>query len=158
MDSARADILAARHRLHHAGLDPAQRRRLSPPAAAGGRGLAGRAAPAIGLRCAPAGRRRLDLHPIGHGPQGRVDARWLDAADARSAPSCSPGLTMRTGVTMTRRWRCRAVRLGAPRAVPARPAAAHRRRVDVPKRGRVRHRLAAACATSRAAPSRRRCW
>jgi hypothetical protein len=88
MDSARADILAARH-LHTRGWIAAAA--LSPPAAADA---------AVWLGDSPGKRRRLrrpplagagwTLHPIGHSPQGRRCplARRADPAQRACLPAC----------------------------------------------------------------------
>ncbi len=84
MDSARADILAARHQLHTRGWIPRKAeafRHLPPPDAAVWLGdETGQAA--VGCEAHPLAGAGWTLHPIGHSPQGRVDARWLDAGDA----------------------------------------------------------------------------
>ncbi|HJV63553.1 MAG TPA: SufD family Fe-S cluster assembly protein [Albitalea sp.] len=81
MDSARADVLAARSRLASGGWIPRQAeffRHLPPPAAEVWLGDTTGAADCEASPLAGAG---WTLHPVGHAPQGRVDARWLDAAD-----------------------------------------------------------------------------
>lgn len=98
MDSARADILAARHRLDTRGWIPRNAetfRHLPPPAAEVWLGDAPAAAACAAPPLAGAG---WTLHPIGHGPQGRVDARWLDAGDALQRAELFAGLTMPAGV------------------------------------------------------------
>lgn len=98
MDSARADILAARRRLHMRGWIPRNAeafRHLPPPAADVWLGDAPLATACAAPPLAGAG---WTLHPIGHGPQGRVDARWLDAGDALQRDELFAGLTMPAGV------------------------------------------------------------
>ncbi len=83
MDSARADILAARHQLDTRGWIPRQAesfRHLPPPAAPVWLGDEA-VHPAPGCEAHPLAGAGWTLHPIGHSPQGRVDARWLDAVD-----------------------------------------------------------------------------
>jgi Fe-S cluster assembly protein SufD len=83
MDHARADILAARHRLDNFGwiLRNAEAfRHLPPPPAAAWLGEETEAA-ASGCDAHPLSGAGWTLHPLGQTPQGRVDARWLDAAD-----------------------------------------------------------------------------
>ncbi|KJS77243.1 MAG: SufBD protein [Comamonadaceae bacterium BICA1-1] len=83
MDHARADILAARDRLDRFGWIPrhaeAFRHQPPPPAAA----WLGDEAEATESSCDahPLTGAGWTLHPLGQTPQGRVDARWLDAAD-----------------------------------------------------------------------------
>jgi Fe-S cluster assembly protein SufD len=98
MDSARADILAARHRLHTRGWIPRNAeafRHLPPP---GAEVWLGDTPPAIACAAHPLAGAGWTLHPIGHGPQGRVDARWLDAGDALQRAELFAGLTMPAGV------------------------------------------------------------
>jgi Fe-S cluster assembly protein SufD len=143
MDRARADILAARHRLHTRGWIPRHAdafRHLPPP---GAEVWLGETPPAITCAAHPLAGAGWTLHPIGHGPQGRVDARWLDAGDALQRDELFAGLTMPAGVHDVGDQRCRAICLGPPRAVPARPAPAHRRRTGCRPRP-VRHHVAAA--------------
>lgn len=83
MDSARADMLAARHQLATRGWIPRKAesfRHLPPPAAPVWLGDEA-AHPAPGCQAHPLAGAGWTLHPIGHSPQGRVDARWLDAGD-----------------------------------------------------------------------------
>jgi Fe-S cluster assembly protein SufD len=84
MDSARADILAARHRLATRGWiarNAEAFRHLPPPGAEVWLGdEAGQTV--AGCESHPLAGAGWTLHPIGHSPQGRVDARWLDAGDA----------------------------------------------------------------------------
>ncbi len=95
MDSARADILAARHQLQTRGWIPRKAeafRHLPPPDAAVWLGEeTGQAAP--GCEAHPLAGAGWTLHPIGHSPQGRVDARWLDAGDALQRAELWAGLT-----------------------------------------------------------------
>ena len=98
MDSARADILAARHRLDTRGWIPRNAeafRHLPPPAADV---WLGDTPSAIACGAHPLDGGGWTLHPIGHGPQGRVDARWLDAGDALQRAELFAGLTMPAGV------------------------------------------------------------
>jgi len=95
MDSARADILAARHRLHTRGWIPRHAeafRHLPPPAA---EVWLGDTPAAIGCAAHPLDGAGWTLHPIGHGSQGRVDARWLDAGDALQRDELFASLPMR---------------------------------------------------------------
>lgn len=100
MDIARADILAARHRLQTRGWIARHAenfRHLPPPAAEVWLGdEAGRAAPSCESH--PLAGAGWALHPIGHSPQGRVDARWLDAADPLQRSELFAGLPMPDGV------------------------------------------------------------
>ncbi len=84
MDSARADILAARHQLQSRGWISRKAeafRHLPPPDAAVWLGIeTGQTAP--GCEAHPLAGAGWTLHSIGHSPQGRFDARWLDAGDA----------------------------------------------------------------------------
>lgn len=99
MDSARADILAARHQLHTRGWIPRKAeafRHLPPPAADVWLGEeSGPAAP--GCEAHPLAGAGWTLHPIGHSPQGRVDARWLDAGDALQRAELWAGLSATSG-------------------------------------------------------------
>ena len=99
MDSARADILAARHRLHTRGWIPRKAeafRHLPPPDAAVWLGdEAGQPAP--GCEAHPLAGAGWTLHPVGHSPQGRVDARWLDAGDALQRVELWAGLSAPLG-------------------------------------------------------------
>lgn len=95
MDSARADILAARYQLHTRGWIPRKAeafRHLPTPDAAVWLGdETGQAAP--GCEAHPLAGAGWTLHPIGHSPQGRVDARWLDAGDALQRAELWAGLS-----------------------------------------------------------------
>ncbi|WP_395702020.1 SufD family Fe-S cluster assembly protein [Aquabacterium sp.] len=98
MDSARADILAARHRLDTRGWIPRNAeafRHLPPPAAEVWLGGTPSATACATHPLAGAG---WTLHPIGHGSHGRVDARWLDARDALQRDELFAGLPMPGGV------------------------------------------------------------
>ncbi|ODU58395.1 MAG: SufBD protein [Comamonadaceae bacterium SCN 68-20] len=84
MDRARADVLAAHHMLATQGWIPRNAesfRHLPPPGTEvwlgdeSGQALAD-------CEAHPLAGAGWTLHPIGHSPQGRVDARWLDAGDA----------------------------------------------------------------------------
>lgn len=97
MDSARADILAARHRLDTMGWIPRHAeafRHLPPPAA---EVWLGDSPSAIACAAHPLDGAGWTLHPIGHGSQGRVDARWLDAGDALQRDELFAGLPMPAG-------------------------------------------------------------
>ena len=99
MDTARADILAARHRLEDAGWIPRSAdafRHLPPPPAAV---WLGETSEAVTARCdaRPLSGAGWALHPIGNTPQGRVDARWLDAADPAQRQELFAGLRPTTG-------------------------------------------------------------
>ena len=92
MDQARADILAARHQLEARGWiarNAENFRNLPPPAA--DVWLGGDARPAACESPALAGV-GWTLQPIGDGPQGLVDAHWLDAADAVQRAELLAGL------------------------------------------------------------------
>ena len=99
MDTARADILAARHQLQTRGWISRKAeafRHLPPPDAAVWLGdESGRAAP--GCEAHPLTGAGWTLHPIGHSPQGRVDARWLDASDALQRAELWAGLSAPLG-------------------------------------------------------------
>ena len=91
MDSARADMLSARHRLRTRGWIARHAehfRHLPPPAAelwlGGTDDEACEAHPLAGAG--------WTLHPIGDSAQGRVEARWLDGADARQRAELLAGL------------------------------------------------------------------
>lgn len=99
MDSARADILAARHQLHTRGWISRKAeafRHLPPPDAAFWLGDE-TGLPAPGCDAHPLAGAGWTLHPIGHSPQGRVDARWLDAGDALQRAELWAGLSARSG-------------------------------------------------------------
>ncbi|HJV69550.1 SufD family Fe-S cluster assembly protein [Ideonella sp.] len=92
MDLSRADMLAARHRLDTRGWIPRNAenfRHLPPPGAAVWLGDEG---PAPGCEAHPLAGAGWTLHPLGDTPQGRVDARWLDAADAAQRAELFAGL------------------------------------------------------------------
>lgn len=96
MDTARADILAARHRLEDAGWVPRNAdafRHLPPPPAAVWLGEAPEAASAS-CDAHPLSGAGWTLHPLGDTPQGRVDARWLDAADPAQRQELFAGLPL----------------------------------------------------------------
>lgn len=81
MNTARADALAARNRLATRGWIARNAewfRHLPPPAS---EVWLGDAAEAAGCVAAPLAGAGWTLHPVGDTPHGRVDARWLDAAD-----------------------------------------------------------------------------
>ena len=91
MDSARADMLSARHRLQTGGWIARHAehfRHLPPPAAelwlGGTDDEACEAHPLAGAG--------WTLHPLGDSAQGRVEARWLDGADARQRAELLAGL------------------------------------------------------------------
>lgn len=99
MDSARADILAARHQLHTSGWIPRRSeafRHLPPPDAAVWLGDE-TGQPAPGCEAHPLAGAGWTLQPIGHSPQGRVDARWLDAGDALQRAELWAGLAAPLG-------------------------------------------------------------
>ena len=96
MDHARADILAARHRLQDAGWIPRDAdafRHLPPPPAAVWLGEAPEAA-STGCDARPLSGAGWTLHPLGQTPQGRVDARWLDATDPAQRKELFAGLPL----------------------------------------------------------------
>ncbi|MEW6704075.1 MAG: SufD family Fe-S cluster assembly protein [Pseudomonadota bacterium] len=100
MDSARADALAAAHRLATQGWIPRHAeafRHLPPPAAEVWLGGAAGAQHAPGCEAHPLAGAGWTLHPIGHSPQGRVDARWLDAADPEQRAELFAGLPPPSG-------------------------------------------------------------
>jgi Fe-S cluster assembly protein SufD len=97
MDSARADVLAARHRLDTRGWirrNAEAFRHLPPPAA---EVWLGDTPSPVGCAAHPLDGAGWTLHPIGHSPQGRVDARWLDAGDALQRAELFAGLPMPAG-------------------------------------------------------------
>lgn len=82
MDSARADILAAREQLASRGWiarNAEAFRHLPPP---GAEVWLGDEPGVAGCDAHPLAGAGWTLHPVGDSPQGRVDARWLDAGDA----------------------------------------------------------------------------
>ncbi|MEP7280710.1 MAG: SufD family Fe-S cluster assembly protein [Rubrivivax sp.] len=92
MDSARADILAAREKLAVRGWIARHSeafRHLPPPGAAV---WLGDEPGAAGCEAHPLAGAGWTLHPVGHSPQGRVDARWLDARDALQRAELFAGL------------------------------------------------------------------
>ncbi len=92
MDTARADALAAREHLAREGWiarDTESFRHLLPPPAAVWLG-SGPDAP--DCEAHPLDGAGWTLHPVGQTPQGRVDARWLDAADAAQRAELFAGL------------------------------------------------------------------
>lgn len=94
MDSARADALFARERLAKLGWirrNAEDFRHLPPPAAAV---WLGDADSARDQNCdaSPLAGAGWTLHPLGHMPPGRVDARWLDAADPDQRAELFDGL------------------------------------------------------------------
>ena len=94
MDTARADALSARNRIA-AGAWLAHRaesfRHLPPPAA---EVWLGESEPQQPGNCdaSPLAGAGWTLHPLGQTPQGRVDARWLDAADPAQRAELFAGL------------------------------------------------------------------
>jgi len=94
MDTARADALAARERLRTHGWIAARAetfRHLPPPAADTWlQGPADDAAP--GCDAPPLAGAGWTLHPVGHAPQGSVQARWLDALDPAQRAELFAGL------------------------------------------------------------------
>ena len=100
MNSARADILAARHRLDTRGWIPRNAeafRHLAPPPAGVWLGDDGEQ-PAPGCELHPLAGAGWTLHPVGESPQGRVDARWLDAADPSQRAELFAGLPLPGGM------------------------------------------------------------
>jgi Fe-S cluster assembly protein SufD len=98
MDPARADILAVRHQLQESGWIPRDAeafRHLPPPPAAVWLGEAPEATSA-GCDAHPLSGAGWTLHPLGQTPQGRVDARWLDAADPAQRKELFAGLPLPT--------------------------------------------------------------
>jgi len=98
MNGARADALAARQRLREGGWiarDAESFRHLPPPAAAVWLGDS----PDAPADCdaAPLEGAGWTLQPIGALPAGRVDARWLDAADAAQRAELFAGLPLADG-------------------------------------------------------------
>jgi Fe-S cluster assembly protein SufD len=151
MDSARADALSART-ASHAGWIPRSAdsfRHLPPP---GAEVWLGEPAPQPTGTC--------DASPLaGAGwtctrwarPAGRVDARWLDAADPAQRAELFAGLPAPGDDDAAPfAWAHRAL-------VPARPAPAHRRGPDGEAPAATRQ-SGCTCATSRVPRSRRRCW
>lgn len=94
MDSARADALFARERLATLGWIPRNAedfRHLPPPAADVWLGDAD-AAHESECNASPLAGAGWTLQPLGHMPPGRVDARWLDAADPDQRAELFAGL------------------------------------------------------------------
>jgi len=94
MDNARADALSARSRItagHWIARTAESFRHLPPPPGALWLGETG---PAPAPRCdaPPLTGAGWTLHPVGHAPQGRVDARWLDATDSDQRTELFAGL------------------------------------------------------------------
>ncbi len=97
MDSARADALFARERLARLGWIPRNAedfRHLPPPAAEVWLGDAD-ADCDEGCDASPLAGAGWTLHPIGHMPPGRVEARWLDASDPEQRAELFAGLAPR---------------------------------------------------------------
>jgi len=93
MDAARADILAARHRLTTQGwIAPRSEafRHLEPPPVEAWLGDI-EAAPAA-CEAPPLAGAGWTLHPVGSRPGGSVEARWLDAFDAQQRAELFAGL------------------------------------------------------------------
>ena len=93
MDHARADILAARDKLATRGWIARKSedfRHLPPPATEVWLGEA--AEPAGACELQPLAGAGWTLHPVGDSPQGRVDARWLDALDPLQRAELFAGL------------------------------------------------------------------
>lgn len=96
MDSARADVLAARKQLATRGWIARQAeafRHLPPPAAAVWLGEQAEAA-TRGCEAHPLGGAGWTLHPVGETAQGRVEARWLDAQDPVQRAELFAGLPL----------------------------------------------------------------
>ncbi len=94
MDTARADILAAREHLASRGWIPRSAeafRHLPPP---GAQVWLGDDPGATGCDAHPLAGAGWTLHPVGDSPQGRVDARWLDAGDDLQRTELFAGLPM----------------------------------------------------------------
>lgn len=94
MDNARADALFARERLAKLGWIPRNAedfRHLPPPAADVWLGDA-EAEQEQECDASPLAGAGWTLHPLGHMPPGRVDARWLDAADPEQRAELFEGL------------------------------------------------------------------
>lgn len=93
MDTARADALSARSRIT-AGLwiprNAESFRHLPPPPAEVWMG----GTPRPGCDASPLAGAGWTLHPVGHSPQGRVDARWLDATDPEQRTELFAGLPL----------------------------------------------------------------
>lgn len=94
MDSARADALSARSRIaagHWIARTAESFRHLPPPPA---ELWLGDAAPTPAPACdaSPLAGAGWTLHPVGTTPQGRVDARWLDATDPDQRTELFAGL------------------------------------------------------------------
>jgi len=97
MDTARADALAARDRLHTRGWIPARNesfRHLPPPAA--DTWLGNSDAPAAEHSCdaSPLVGAGWTLHPVGNTVQGDIEARWLDACDPAQRAELFAGLPL----------------------------------------------------------------
>lgn len=96
MDLARADALAARSRLATRGWIPKNSesfRHIPPPALEVWLGGAA-GAPTLGCEASPLAGAGWTLHPIVNTRQARVDARWLDAADAAQRAELFAGLAL----------------------------------------------------------------
>lgn len=94
MDTARADVLAARSQLATRGWIARKAeafRHLPPPGAPVWLGDDPES-PALGCDAHPLAGAGWTLHPVGHAAQGRVDARWLDALDAVQSAELFAGL------------------------------------------------------------------
>lgn len=94
MDTARADALSARSRLVDGGWIARKAeafRHLPPPPAAVWLGDTA-PLPAPACDASPLAGAGWTLHPVGHSPQGRVDARWLDATDPDQRAELFAGL------------------------------------------------------------------
>jgi len=94
MDSARADALSARSRIaagHWITRNAESFRHLPPPPAELWLGDAV-PTPAPGCDASPLAGAGWTLHPVGTSPQGRVDARWLDATDPDQRTELFEGL------------------------------------------------------------------
>ena len=95
MNAARADALSARHRLEQDGWIARTSeafRHLSPPPAAVWLGDSQDAA--ASCDASPLEYAGWSVQPIGARPTGRVDARWLDAADAAQRTAMLAGLPL----------------------------------------------------------------
>ncbi len=94
MDAARADILAARHRLATQGWIATKAesfRHLKPPPA---EAWLGDSDPAQACELSPLDGAGWTLHPVRTRPSGSVDARWLDAFDSAQRSELFAGLSV----------------------------------------------------------------
>lgn len=95
MDSARADALFARERIARLGWiarNAEDFRHLPPPAAEVWLGEVVDSGSEQECTASPLAGAGWTLHPLGHKPPGRVEARWLDAADPDQRAELFAGL------------------------------------------------------------------